>query len=314
MAFFNIRQWLDRISEHPNRRTLTNVEDPTDVKTYDLSRAEGEVSVQGTASTAATFNDLEGRIASAFTAVEQAMPEANPAAEATVSLIRIKINGTVYEIEGGGGTTIEKITKAQWDAMTAEERAAFIGVVEDTNADYVPLTADNIPYDSENSIAEKVEKLTVKLTLAEYNALTEKAPNTRYIITDAPALEYTAEDLSYDGGTTTTKQKIEALLSADFTFTPASGVTASSVTACKNDKLCIFSAEIRFTGNANAWTVLGNVDAHPAVSHVLSAGINTSNGTYLGMVEVRQDGTVRIYPTSNVSNGYVMFSLNFKTT
>lgn len=177
MAFFNIRQWLDRISEHPNRRTLTNVNDPTDVQTYDLSRAEGTVSVQGTALTAANLNDLEGRIASAFTAVDNAMPEANPAEEATGSLTKLKVGGTVYEVEGGG-TTIEKITKAEWDAMTAEERAAFIGVVEDTNADYVPLTAENIPFDSNDSIAEKVNSLT-------------------------------AEDLSYDGGTITTKQKID---------------------------------------------------------------------------------------------------------
>jgi len=133
----------------------------------------------------------------------------------------------------------------------------------------VELDAFNTPYDSENSIAEKIDDNT---------------------------------------------QAIEAISSKDFTFTPASGVTASSVTACKNDKLCIFAAEIRFTGNANAWTVLGTVDVTLAVSHVLSAGVNTSNGSYLGMVEVRQDGTVRIYPTSNVSNGYVMFSLNFKTT
>lgn len=134
------------------------------------------------------------------------------------------------------------------------------------------------------------------------------------------AVVLTATDIDYDSNNTVaTKidanaQAIESISSADFHFTPASGVTASSVTACRNDKLCIFSAEIRFTGNANAWTVLGNVDAHPAVSHVLSAGMNTSNGTYLGMVEIKQDGTVRIYPTSAVNNGYVMFSLNYATT
>jgi hypothetical protein len=105
----------------------------------------------------------------------------------------------------------------------------------------------------------------------------------------------------------------EKASTTDFTFTPNSGVTASSVTACKNDKLCIFSAEIRFTGNANSWTILGNVDVTPEVNHVVTAGVNTSNGTYLGMVAIEQDGRVRIYPTSNISNGYVMFSLNFKT-
>ena len=117
MAFFNIRQWIDRVSQFPNRRTLTNVEDPTDVKTYDLSRAEGEITTQGTAITGANLNDLEGRIASAFTSVEQAMPEANPAAEATGSLIKIKINGTVYEIEGGGEPqtgTIEDVAIASF--------------------------------------------------------------------------------------------------------------------------------------------------------------------------------------------------------
>jgi hypothetical protein len=118
MAFFNIRQWLDRISEHPNRRTLTNVEDPTDVKTYDLSRAEGEITTQGTALTGANLTDLENRIGAAFTAVEQAMPEANPAAEATASLTKLKVAGTVYEIEGGGGEpqtgTIEDVAVASF--------------------------------------------------------------------------------------------------------------------------------------------------------------------------------------------------------
>lgn len=65
---------------------------------------------------------------------------------------------------------------------------------------------DSLRYNGAEWVAQPT---TVKLTLAEYNALTEKAPNTRYIITDAPALEYTAEDLSYDGGTTTVKEKID---------------------------------------------------------------------------------------------------------
>ena len=118
MAFFNIRQWLDRISEHPNRRTLTNVEDPTDVKTYDLSRAEGDVSVQGTALTGANLTDLENRIGAAFTAVENAMPKANPAETPTASLTKLKVGGTVYEIEGGGGEpqtgTIENVAIASF--------------------------------------------------------------------------------------------------------------------------------------------------------------------------------------------------------
>lgn len=256
MAFFNVREWIDRISEHPNRRTLTNVNDPTDVKTYDLSRAEGTVTTQGTAITGANLTDLERRIGSAFTAVQNALPEANPAEEATGSLTKLKVGGTVYDVEGGGGTTIEKITKAEWDAMTAEEREAFIGVVEDTNGVYLPLTAENIPFDSNNSIAEKVNKLTVKLTLAEYNALTEKAPNTRYILTDAPALEYTAEDLSYDGGTETTKQKIEAntqaLTPQTITITPNTSVASNFVyNVFKVGKIVIYAISCKLTASVS---------------------------------------------------------------
>ena len=120
-----------------------------------------------------------------------------------------------------------------------------------------------------------------------------------------------------DSDSTSVADKIDDLdekaNTTDFTFTPDAGVMASSITACKNDKLCIFSAEIRFTGNANSWTNLGYVDVTPGVNHVVTSGVNTSNGTYIGMVAIEQDGRVRIYPTSNISNNYVMFSLNFKT-
>lgn len=127
----------------------------------------------------------------------------------------------------------------------------------------------------------------------------------------------TASDIPYSAGVSIANKidEIEEKASTtDFTFTPNTGVMASSVIACKNDKLCILSAEIRFTGNANSWTILGDVDVTPAVNHVITAGVNTSTGAYLGMVAIEQDGRVRVYPTSNISNGYVMFSLSFKTT
>ena len=62
MSFVS-KTWLDRQSEYPNRRTLTNINDQTDVKTYDISRAEGTVTAQGSPLNASALNDLEGRIA-----------------------------------------------------------------------------------------------------------------------------------------------------------------------------------------------------------------------------------------------------------
>ena len=59
---FNRKTWIDRESEYPNRRTMTNVNDSSDVKTVDITRAEGTVSVEGSPLNAAALNDLEGRI------------------------------------------------------------------------------------------------------------------------------------------------------------------------------------------------------------------------------------------------------------
>ena len=59
---FVTNTWIDRVSDNPNRRTLVNVNDSSDVKTVDITRAEGTVSVQGTPLNASALNDLESRI------------------------------------------------------------------------------------------------------------------------------------------------------------------------------------------------------------------------------------------------------------
>lgn len=105
---------------------------------------------------------------------------------------------------------------------------------------------------------------------------------------------------------------VNSITTNDFTFTPDSSVTTTSVIASQNDKMCVLTMEVNFTGNANAWKEIGVVNKVPKVAHCTTACVNSSNGTYLGMVEVRQsDGKVRIYPTSNVSNGYGIFTLAY---
>lgn len=59
---YSRQTWNDRSSEYPNRRTLTNVNDPTDSKTYDITRAEGTVTIEGSPLNADAMNSLEGRI------------------------------------------------------------------------------------------------------------------------------------------------------------------------------------------------------------------------------------------------------------
>lgn len=52
--------WKDRISEHPARRILTDLQGNSEV--YNVARSEGSVSQEGDAFSAANMNDLEQRV------------------------------------------------------------------------------------------------------------------------------------------------------------------------------------------------------------------------------------------------------------
>ena len=62
---FVTKTWKDRISEFPNRRTLTNTADSS-TQLVTVSRTEGTISEEGDAFSASNMNDLETRIKNAF--------------------------------------------------------------------------------------------------------------------------------------------------------------------------------------------------------------------------------------------------------
>ena len=113
---FVTKTWVDRVSEHPNRRTITNVNDPTDVKTVDLARAEGSVTTEGSPTNASAFNDLENRIANMNDSlVGSAVTVSLPASgwDATTHLITVSVTGVTLasnqEILGLPATTSANI-------------------------------------------------------------------------------------------------------------------------------------------------------------------------------------------------------------
>jgi len=177
--------------------------------------------------------------------------------------------------------------------------------------------ADSLRY---NATAQEWEAkpTTVEMTLAEYEALGgdySGYENTNIIITDAPNLNATAQDISYDGSTDTVWNKVESKGSKTqtITFTVESGVTPTYLSATKTDKLVTLSGEVRFTGSANAWTNLGTIAYPPTVSQIGVPAVNTANGTLMGILQVQGTGVVRIYPTSAVSNGVCGFTTSFMT-
>ena len=60
MAFVK-KTWVDRVSENPHRRSLTNVSTGT-VQIVDVERYEGVILEEGDPFNAANMNDLEDRI------------------------------------------------------------------------------------------------------------------------------------------------------------------------------------------------------------------------------------------------------------
>ena len=71
MAYFTMKTWKDRLVEFAGRRTLKNVSTNESV-TYDVTRAEGQVSQEGDTFSPANMNGLEQRIADGFSAAEAA--------------------------------------------------------------------------------------------------------------------------------------------------------------------------------------------------------------------------------------------------
>lgn len=70
MAFFSKKTWKDRLVEYAGRRKITNVSTMV-AQIVDVERAEGIVSEEGNALSAANMNDLEQRVADGFTAVQR---------------------------------------------------------------------------------------------------------------------------------------------------------------------------------------------------------------------------------------------------
>lgn len=137
--------WIDRSSEYPNRRTLTNVNDGTDIKTYTIERAEGAIYVTGSPINASSLNDLESRIDAMNTSlVGSAITVSLPAADwnSTTHLITVNVLGVTaasnQEILGLPATSSANIQN-----NTALQEANIMDAGQSTGT--ITLYAENIP-------------------------------------------------------------------------------------------------------------------------------------------------------------------------
>lgn len=144
MAYSKVT-WIDRSSEFPNRRTLTNVNDTSDIKTYTVERAEGTVYVNGSPINASSLNDLESRIEAMNTSlVGSAVNVLLPAADwnASTHLITVNVLGVTaasnQEIFGLPATSSANIQN-----NTALMEANIMDYGQATGT--ITLYAENVP-------------------------------------------------------------------------------------------------------------------------------------------------------------------------
>jgi len=93
----------------------------------------------------------------------------------------------------------------------------------------------------------------------------------------------------------------------------AQGVTIAYSSVSKNDKLVTITAEVRFSGSANAWTNLATIAYPPKVVQLSVPAVNSANGSLMGILQVQNSGNIRIYPTTAQTNGACAFSISYLT-
>ena len=118
---FSIKTWVDRVSEYPARRTLTDTGGTTQVVT--VTRSEGVVSQEGDAFNATNMNDLESRINAEFQRMEATTSVTIPASWSNAK--PYSINVTVNGVTAGSNPIY-----ALDPAVTNEDVAEAFGYID----------------------------------------------------------------------------------------------------------------------------------------------------------------------------------------
>lgn len=155
----------------------------------------------------------------------------------------------------------------------------------------------------------------IECTLAEYTAWKaggQLINETVYVITDAPNLNATAQDISYDGGADTVWDKVESKANKTTmaSFSPSTGITVYSAVSASTDKQAFFTGELMFSGSANTWVTLGTLSIKPTKKAQV-CGVDTSSGDYMGIVQLDTTGDLKVYPKQAISGHAVGFSIAF---
>lgn len=112
---FQQKEWKNRLSEHPTRRTLTKLGEDADTMLVEVAREEGTIMQQGDPFSAANMNDLEQRIADGIGGGDENMApiEEGPESENAYAVGQLLIyEGQLYRVISAiavGNTLVEDV-------------------------------------------------------------------------------------------------------------------------------------------------------------------------------------------------------------
>ena len=179
---------------------------------------------------------------------------------------------------------------------------------------------DSLRYDSGSG--EWVAKpIVIEVTQAEYDQLVldgDLQPLTTYVITDAPNLNATAQNLSYDGGATSTYDEVETAKTSIGTLANLTTTTKSSLVGAINELVTDKkdSSFFKSTGVGNFPNLVGDGQVWLIVGQRMTLNatcvlVCNRSGTTMSVKEVVKDSGFSI--ASN-SNGTVAITYNNLTT
>lgn len=149
---FNLKTWVNRISEYPNRRKLTHEDGSTELVT--VARAEGQILAEGNAFSAEEMNDLENRIKGGFDEVNQSLTNLKNPAKGTKGILvnsgspltkdclLIYTITTTDVLYSGGNLSINDIRVVEFTAQKANCHNKIVGAIRAFKGDKISYSAN----------------------------------------------------------------------------------------------------------------------------------------------------------------------------
>ena len=100
-------------------------------------------------------------------------------------------------------------------------------------------------------------------------------------------------------------------LGSDVTVTAKSGITLVRGTSYRMGALVGGTVDFKLTASANTWIDIADIDYIPTNMAQMPC-VNTSNGTFGGLIQITTGGVIRLYPPTAINNTEISFTFNYK--